>query len=311
MERNIVLDNFKIFLSILVILIHLDPIFGTWDSLIGYEISNGFCRMAVPCFFMINGYFLTSKIYNINLVGKYLKKLFIILIVWSLIYLPFIANYIYYKQVFYLIMGIHHLWYLPALLVAALFFYVLKKFIKNEHIMLILGLILFLFGCYIQYSLRGQDYNPMNLYKYRNAIFLALPFVILGSYIRKYESVFIKMKNIYLFIILIIGFVLVFLEAYYSFKSNYWSDIYMSFFIVCPVSFILILKYSRYGESSLFKAQLSEAIYFIHPLMILLVRVMNLNYSPNKLLSLPVILLFTLIASIGLIEVNKRVKIFL
>ena len=49
MERNIRLDYFRIILSLLVITIHAQFLFSE-NSLIGWLISNGIARIAVPCF---------------------------------------------------------------------------------------------------------------------------------------------------------------------------------------------------------------------------------------------------------------------
>ena len=81
MQRNITLDYYKIALSILVISIHIQSLFSV-DSLLGWFISNGIARIAVPSFFLISGYYLYDKMGDRMVVKKYLLHLLVIYIVW-------------------------------------------------------------------------------------------------------------------------------------------------------------------------------------------------------------------------------------
>lgn len=81
MGRNITLDYFKMFLCILIITIHIPPLFSEQlNEIYGWFIYNGIARTAVPIFFIINGYFLHNKIHRWEIVKKYLSKLTIIYI---------------------------------------------------------------------------------------------------------------------------------------------------------------------------------------------------------------------------------------
>ena len=94
MQRNITLDYFKIFLCILIVLIHARPLFEGWGSLslLGWLISNGVSRIAVPCFFILSGFFFSPKLNQWDQIKKYIKKLLIVYVTWSVIYLSFLAS---------------------------------------------------------------------------------------------------------------------------------------------------------------------------------------------------------------------------
>lgn len=51
------LDALKVVLAICVVALHC-KVFGGNDTAIGYMLGNGLFRVAVPVFFIINGYYL-------------------------------------------------------------------------------------------------------------------------------------------------------------------------------------------------------------------------------------------------------------
>lgn len=61
MKRNIVLDIYKIILSLMVVGIHI-RFFYDFNNQIGYILNQGIFRLAVPSFFIINGYFFLKLI---------------------------------------------------------------------------------------------------------------------------------------------------------------------------------------------------------------------------------------------------------
>lgn len=69
MERNILLDYVKIILSILVITIHMQPLFD-YGEFRGWIITHGIARVAVPIFFITGGYYIAGKLDDV----KSLKK---------------------------------------------------------------------------------------------------------------------------------------------------------------------------------------------------------------------------------------------
>ena len=169
------IDVMKFVASLLVVAIHV-PLFGsssTFDEC-NFYFRQIFTRVAVPFFFISSGYFFFRKIKNSNIhnssnrkmttgryVFIYLKKLFRMYLLWTLVYMFFIVKSILHgrKTVLmtirdFLFVGSYlHLWYLLALIVAiAIASLLIYKKIKTKNI-LIISFIFYLIG------LLGQSYN--------------------------------------------------------------------------------------------------------------------------------------------------------
>ncbi|GAB6011971.1 acyltransferase [Viscerimonas tarda] len=312
MERNITIDYFKLFLCVLVMTIHMSPLF-TADkaNLGGWLISNGISRIAVPCFFLLNGYFIAERIRDCKFVKTYLIRLIILYIVWTAIYYVRFSHYDTTYIPVFLIAGYYHLWYITALIGGVLLLYFLRKWVNNNQVLLIGSIVLILCGYYIQNHIYPFAYAAINVILYKNAIFIGLPFIFGGYYIRSIEA---KIKNIKLYGLLfpvILSFITLLVEAGNTDRSSIPNDLYVSLIVFCPTLFILVLKYSKYAPSDGYIGKLASGIYFVHILMFILVRTI-LNYPrEDHIYILPITLFFSMIASAGIIELNKRLKIFL
>nr|WP_297168251.1 acyltransferase family protein [uncultured Dysgonomonas sp.] len=322
MQRNITLDYLKILLSFFVILIHLRPFFKEGSEFImflGWEITNSFTRIAVPCFFILNGYFLSKYMNNWKVVKKYALRILVIYTTWVLIYLSLYASlgYIEMSRVSILpiikgiVVGFDHLWYLNALIMTVLILFFLYKihFINGLKGEVILIIALFVIGYFVQCELLMERGGGYVMYS-RNALFIGIPFVLLGKIIKTYEEkiVNININVLYLFMFLS-GIVLV-LESYFAFTSKASLDIYLSLIILSPAVIIYALKHSVFrSNDDNFKGMLATAIYCSHGLILTWVRTFPGHISP--FFQLPVILFLTLCISMIVIELNKRVKIFI
>lgn len=133
-------DIAKFICSIFVVMIHVAP-FGTQESANIFSCLNlvfrhGICRVAVPLFFVLSGFFLYRKTslgnFSFKPTKKYFAHILKLYIIWSLIYFPLnvlsilreptgIAHglYLYLKNVVF-IGSYQHLWYLNSLLCAVL-----------------------------------------------------------------------------------------------------------------------------------------------------------------------------------------------
>lgn len=323
-ERNITIDYFKLFLCVLVMTIHLQPILSM-PSLIGWLISNGFSRIAVPLFFIINGYYLQkhSTLDSSNQTCKYLKRLLVIFLVWSFIYLAGFFNESAVKYIITdFIMGIYHLWYLSALIVAVIFLYYLRKIIKRDIAIFILALILYCIGYYIEnyvfdinININGVFYGIKNeairVFTYRNALFFGFPFIFFGMMIAKHELKMINVNKIALFLLAFLFLTLLLLESYYlSYLIHIKLNLMLSLIPFCPLIFVIVLKYSQYKLNDGFVGHLSNSIYYVHIFAITIItRLFLIGY--NKIFILPLVFFLSLVISAGVIEVNKRIKIFL
>lgn len=314
-KRNITLDYFKLILAILVVFIH------TGISGLGYPglmLGDGISRIAVPCFFIINGYYFANIIDNRKAVVKYIIRVCILYVTWTLVYLPFIhsstMSFAMVGELFIdLVFGFYHLWYLVALIGAALLIYFTKK--VNSNFMLV-GVIVFYVLVSILQFIYGEE---LLTFKYRDPIFrgfltVGLPFMFAGYFIRTKEKMSkLLFSTRLLQILLSIGLIMLFTEQYVIHKHfvfyPFFADRYISLIFLCPILFLYILRISKYKNTDGYISKLSSAVYFIHILIIFLFSLMNIFGSIQ--VSVPLIIFITFVFSAGIIELNKRLKIFL
>lgn len=311
-ERNITLDYFKIILCILVINIHA-PFVSIYPPespyllsrvgyILGWLFSHGIARIAVPLFFILNGYFLDLS--NKAKLAKYIKRLIIMYLVWAIFYLPAYFPYLdtpTFIRVF--IMGYYHLWYLPALIGAIVLLYYINLVIKNKIVLIAIAGILFILGYLVQMR---DPYTDIEMIKYRNFLFFGFPFVLFG-YLIKNSDIF-KYKKVVI-LALIIGFILLLSESYVYMIQQKTNNLMLSLLIICPVVFIYVLQNSKIGidRSNGIISQLSTAVFYIHPMVI---RWSVLLFTIN-VISFPYIVITSFIAGVLIIQINKYFKIFL
>lgn len=304
MERNVTLDFFKIFLSILVITIHIGPLTASYPHL-NWLISQGIARIAVPCFFIINGYYLVKKIGDFKAMKKYVLHLLLIYLVWSAIYISlYIQQFDLIALLEYCVFGILHLWYVIALIGGCIIFFILRKIVKNDNILLILSVILLLIGVLLE-SLRGD-----HLFVVRNGLFIGFPFVFLGYYIYTKDLVK-KAKDIYLIPLIVLSFVTLCIESSFARPLGFSHDLYFSLIIFCPAILLFVFKHSHYKKNNTYLTylgSLASAIYFIHYFVIIKLADIEMPYM---VLRFAIVLLLSAFLSVLIIYINKRIKIFL
>lgn len=153
------IDIMKYIAAIMVIIIHVGPIFEHWP-LVNHVFVNGICRVATPLFFVSSAFFVRHKIKsNPEYLKQYVKSIFKIYCFWSLVYLPLGLQYIaanfdiplYLYPValviaFFYIGTYYHLWYIPALLFGLWFVDYLMKHM-SKRIVYVLVILLYAFAC--------------------------------------------------------------------------------------------------------------------------------------------------------------------
>ena len=305
MERNVTLDYFKLLLSFLVITIHVDPLFHP-ESLGGWLVSNGLARIAVPCFFIINGYYLVRKIDNWKAIKKYLGHLIVVYVVWTLVYLRFYLGSPYMDTELYLefiFLGYDHLWYVPGLISGVLLLFGAKKLIKNDKALLIIGLVIFIAG----YWFEPYRYKT---FSFRNGLFLGFPFITMGYYICKYDLEK-KINDKFLLAVIVFNIAGLLFDSYIAYLLSIKRDLYLSLPFLCPALLGFIFKHSRHKPVNLYLTYLgsmSSAVYFIHYYMVRISDAFGAGYGFYKL---PFIIGTSLAISVIVIFLNKRIKIFL
>lgn len=300
MERNIKLDYLRVVLSLLVITPHIQPLFDE-DSLLGWLISNGIARIAVPCFFIISGYFAYLKLDDKKAMKKYLIHLLIVYFVWSLIYLPTYFHTIETRSlVTFAFMGYYHLWFLPALIIGILMLVVLRKILKNDLLILIIGI--FLYAC--GYVMENAELPYRSFY---NGVFFGYPFIALGYYIRKKGNIE-SMKAGYLLLFLSISFITLLLESYVGYKNIIYHNIFLSLYILCPMLIIGVLKSSKSEPRTNDISKFAAGIYYVHILVIAVVIPLS---ETDNIYKYPLIAAVSILLSIFIVFINKRIKILL
>jgi peptidoglycan/LPS O-acetylase OafA/YrhL len=271
MNRNLVNDILKLILAIMVVGLHTDFLIET--STIGTHLTvNGIFRTAVPIFFVINGYYLSSALKDKQGFIAWAKRITLTYAFWMAVYLPFYLPFhetsflsASWKLIRYLIFGYYHLWYVCGLLYAVMLLYYLRK--KSDKVLAITAVSLFLVGAIIQYYIY---YNKIILpyYLYRHFLFFAFSMVTAGYLIRRGYGSTISGKTAGLLVM--IGYLGLFIESAASLlyrTDNRGFDIYLSFILLCPLVFMVTNRSTgTIGHDHL--SRLSSAIYFLHPLFI-------------------------------------------
>lgn len=309
-ERNITLDYFKIVLSILVLIIHL-PI-NPLDKSLFHVIYNvyfieGISRIAVPCFFIVSGYFI--KIENFESVKKYLKKILVIYITWTLFYFSMYDAYNFRALLLTFLGGFRHLWYLAALIQGMIVVYLLNRILKaNIVLLVIVSFVLFAIGYILQF--KYQNPSLFDVYKFRNFLFSAIPFISLGLFLRTID---IKKYKKIILLGSIISFILFLYEVYCvdifvsSNKIGLYRDFYLSLFFLCPLLFATILNYSKFNGTKSDISYLSGGIYFIH---IFIIKLCSTLFD-ESLYIVPTVIILSALFAYMVIYANKSLKIFL
>ena len=299
--RSLSLDILKLFLSFFVVTGHLRPLFGE-DSFINPYISDGFCRVLVPCFFLISGFFLMPKLHDKKYFTRYIFQLFVIYVVWSTFYLQFyyegtslttiLGRYIF---------GWYQLWYLPALFTGAIFLLLATKWVKNDIYLFIIVLFIYFMGHILDVT---RVTSGVMAQYYRNGFFIGFPFLYLGYLIRKYDFKTLLSTKVAI-TTLILGLIVLFTEVtVYTLDGNKFSDLYLGALLICPSAVIICLRHPFKVKNSIFVeyfSDISTGIYFIH--LFFVFKMMHLDYN---IYMLPVIFLTSILASIPIIFINRH-----
>ena len=194
------IDLFKFIMAFLVVAMHLTPLamFGEGTQFV----SLVFTMVAVPFFFCASGFFLRIKLESSdnysNTVFNFAKRVLLLYLIWTIIYIPCIVFW-YYNEHKTIIRFLQecvfdgsylHLWFLPSLIIASLLVSWLFRKISIEKIMIIAG-ILYVIGlpdtCWYNAitnkAIKGiiSNYDKIFLTT-RNGLFFGMIFVAIGFF---------------------------------------------------------------------------------------------------------------------------------
>lgn len=286
MFRKWNLDTARFFATILVIAIHTYP-FATINADFDFLFTHVFCRIAVPLFLMITGYYVLPKaISNPKYLIEYTKKIIFIYVICIFLYLPinFYKGQFSNMSIFDFIRWIfingtfYHLWYFPALLFGIWFIYFVLQYKKESfHFMIVFFLYLFgllgdsYYGIVSIHSSISHIYDFLfSIFDYtRNGLFYMPIFLYLGYYFTKINWKLTKRKHI---LFLIYFLIILELEGFllHQFHFQRHDSMYMMLIPVMIFLFPLLLKHNKTSSPQI--RSLATLVYIIHPLIIILIR---------------------------------------
>jgi peptidoglycan/LPS O-acetylase OafA/YrhL len=210
-------------------------------------------------------------------------------------------------------LGYAHLWYVPALIIVLAILYLFRKLIDRKILCITIATVLFIAGYCLQQYVNSLRLEP-SLFVIsisRNALFFALPFVLFGVLIRKWVSKTLPIKPNVLFSATLIFSLFLLVEIGINIYSTRFQqqDIYLSLLALCPLLFLCVLQKGKVEKGDDYIARLGNAIYFTH--FMVMVFLHGLFPSHSEVILLPVQIFITLLLSIGVIKLNKHIKIFL
>jgi len=281
--------------------------------------SQGIFRVAVPVFFIINGYYFYSALLKSSQF-LWLKRVTILYLVWMAFYsffwfyVPDMTTISFLKLFIRFLIGYHHLWYVSGMIGAAIVVIILHK--QGPKFTIACVGVTFISGVLIQYignyhvfpgTIFDKAFNITWLH--RNFLFFSFPFFCIGFLIHKYS--FGKKISVQVALIAtIVGFFLLCIESYFNYiqpQRDLGFDNYLSLILVSPAIFILFLNQEVRGSSKNI-ALYSSAIYFIHSFILSVLG----EFTEFEGTNLTIVAIITsAIVSIFIISLNKRIKFIL
>ncbi|MBU9848315.1 acyltransferase family protein [Rahnella ecdela] len=274
-------DIFRLVFILMVIAIHAGVFFG--NPLLSFYTVDGFFRVAVPIFFIINGFYFQKNVTDSFKFRKWLTRVVLLFVSWQVIYLPLYlplhdinSNHL---AVFFseLIFGYHHLWYIAAMASGGVGLY----FLRNQSRIIFICVGLFFAGALLQYS--RVFIKPDSLYYkvfsqywiFRNGLFFGFPMMYIGSYLARH-NIIQKISVDKINLLFILGGILLTAELTFVYicvfkGDSYHIDFILSLLLLCPVIFILLMKDTRVyfkGFNTKNLALICSAMYFTHPYVI-------------------------------------------
>ncbi len=179
-------------MALCVVAIHVNPLTDLPGG--GAFLTGGIARVAVPVFFLINGYYFESVAQGAG-TPAYVHRLLWLFAIWSVLYLPAWSWALVHPDLWplarFVVMGWWHLWYLPGLAIAALCGALIRD--VGITVQIAIMVVSFAVGVAIIYALALDRLHPSELVfgdmtvLHRNGLFLGLPFLLGGMLIRRYD----------------------------------------------------------------------------------------------------------------------------
>lgn len=285
-KKILTLDKARLISACLIIMVHTMPL-ASINGKTSFLLSEVFCRIAVPLFLMITGYYIMKKsLKDKKVLIDYTKRVLIYYVISIIIYIPInIYNGVFSSLTFLgllkelLITGtFYHLWYFPALILGIWITYLIVKSMKNKKSAIVF-FILFVIGLFgdsyygisEKIDLTKNIYNFIfNIFNYtRNGLFFVPIFIYLGYIMKDKKLNISKMQNLIFIVISIILMILEGLTLYYLKLQRHDS---MYIMLIPTMIFIFNLIIQNKNENNRELRNISTMIYILHPIFIIVVR---------------------------------------
>lgn len=313
-----IIDVLRLIFALGVVSIHTMA-FSSINENLRIATSMGICRIAVPFFFLVSGYFLYDRIQEKSEPKSTLKKLLILYIAWISIELitlfPTVLNYLNSPMFIIrrlLLVGVTgSLWYISSLILSI---FLISKLLKNDNILflIIIGMLLYLFG------ITGDTYyglfNNILIDDYSSMFFLpqigiteSILFISLGAAINKYK---LNKKFNFPGILAIISIIILLIETFILNKTGIAKDanMYLSTIIVAPLILIWALNYKKNNISSEFSKTCKEysiGIYCSHQILMIWITILLPTLASNSMIKF----ILTLMLSIIVVTFIRKTKL--
>lgn len=330
MRKLETIDFFKLIFSICVVCIHT----GFLSFLppdIAWFINRLIFRIAVPFFFVVNGFFLYKRVCDFqkkaerNLIEynkKMLKTYAIYTLIYSFLYLlkeillhRNLNNSILELLHYLIVYPIGAMWYVWALILSVCIIIIINKFTEINRILYKLFLITFVFYCvgllfnsyyFIIENTPFQNIADIYISVFltsRNAIFVGLPFIFLGMVMRKIIDNGFYMNKGKIIILLIFSYILFFIELVLIYKKTYVDDksMFLSFYLIIPLILIFACETNMKFIDKYDLRALSSFVYYNHMIYVMFYSLV-LNDGVLKTLAVLITCIFAYLFKIKLVN---------
>ena len=319
------LNVMKLVCAILVVMIHTMFFFSISEAL-WVGTSLGICRVAVPFFFILSGYFyynLKDDTSRNNQIKKYGVIFLKLVCVEALILLPMVISFFFQGNILMLVKNMlligvtGSLWYISSMVIGLIFINELLK--KNKYLSLIV-----LSGLFFAFGLMGDSYAGIftgtvvedMTFIYRGiftmmqvGITCSVPFLTIGILINRLNLIE-KVKKVNL--LLPLGIIILLIETFILYKTGIAVDynMYVSLLFVGPLLFIWTMKsnFKVSDKTSELCKRYSLLVYVLHQPLMLGMGMFRFEFMTTTLYKFFITIIVTVLIATIIIKVQDKLK---
>lgn len=281
-------------MTFFVMVVHFSP-FKSLDSTLHFISIHGFSRVAVPFFVLCAGYFISNDgVINREILIKTVRKLALLYLFWSIVYLPLIfiefiqlnhsLSLMYFIQRIMFKGTFFHLWYFAAIILSLLLIYNLQRFTSLKTILIVALILYGISALNDGYYYVSADSAFLSLlsnqleswfFGVRNGLFYTPVFIVIGMLIKKMNksirmSLLLKSLGIASALLLTEIFII---------KTQSWAIDYNITLMILPFSvlvFLISLEIDYQHNTTQFK-EMAATMYYTHILFYAFVELVFFN----------------------------------